>query len=107
MGRPNDINKLTQALYGSPTYLGRITSAGTAKDNTTTVAPFAIPKGSVIMMVGSAAFDMKPGLVSSGAVTAVTGVPVASGAEKVMALLPNEAYAQVIVTGDVDFWGLL
>lgn len=99
---------LARAIHGSPTYLGRV-SAGTAAKNNTDTTAFAIPAGSLLLIIPSAAVKVKAGKAIATSITTANGVPLATLEKFYMLLGSDEAYLEAITdssTSNVDVWRL-
>jgi hypothetical protein len=77
--RPLDLAQQLIAVYGSPQFLGTITTAGaSAVDNSNTAVPFTIVPGAVLLLQPDADVYLKAQTAAATAVTTTNGVLVAS-----------------------------
>ena len=101
--------RLTMALNGRPTYLGRISATTTAKNNADATA-FDIPAAARLLLVCSdAAVKILPDTDVTEDITTATGVPLAASACWWMTLNADDKYLQAITatgTANVDVWRL-
>lgn len=106
---------LMRALNGSPQYLGRIVAGTTVKDNSNTSGTtFNITKGSILLIVPTAAVCVLAGTSAASATakcdgTADTGVPLKAEEKFYMTLMTNEGWLQAITAAgaaNVDVWRL-
>lgn len=101
--------RLTLALNGRPTYLGRISATTTAKNNADATA-FDIPADArVLLICSSAAVKILPDTDVTEDITTANGVPVAANGCWWMILKTADVYLQAITasgTADVDVWRL-
>lgn len=106
--RKLDMEQLMRALNGSPKYLGRISATTSAKNNADSTA-FTIPKGSLLLIIPSAAVSVMGAATATETVTATTGVPLAANEKFYLLLGKSELYLEAITpssTANVDVWRL-
>ncbi len=93
------------AQYGSPQYLGTITST-TTKNNSDTSSPFPIPLGAVLLIQCSAACHVLPGITTAAAVTTSNGIEMIAKEKFTLILAADEAYLAVVGSADTKVWQL-
>lgn len=95
-GRPQSPLSMQWALYGSPTALGVLTTAGASVNNATTAAPFTLRGGAVVRLVSDLACVVIIGGTASNVITSAQyGTPLVAGVPLI--LIVPEAATQISV----------
>ena len=90
-GRPQSPLGIQSAIYGAPTALGVLTTAGASITNAATAVPFILRDGSVLRLVSDLACVVNIGGTASNVITSASyGMPLVAGVPLIL-MLPESA----------------
>lgn len=109
VGTTNDVNAFVRTLNGYPSYLGRLTSAGTSIRNDILGTPFTTAKGYLLLAQCDAAAHVNA-VASAGTVTTTNAPKVRTTDNFYVTLTSSQPYVAMIPdsgSANCDVWKMI